>query len=132
MRRRLTVIALLCLLTVAVAVAEAAPQAGAWRGQATSMDTDFKYGKVSFRVVGNTIRNLKIEGVTVTGCGGYKDVFVPKLTIKGTKFSGSYKPVADVDDVIIVRGTITSRSAKGTFTEGPTCEGKGRFTAKPK
>jgi|SRR3712207_5763917 len=132
MRRRLTVIALLCLLTVAVAVAEAAPQAGAWRGQATSMDTDFKYGKVSFRVVGNTIRNLKIEGVTTTGCGGFKDVFVPKLTIKGTKFSGSYKPVPDVDDVIIVRGTITSRSAKATFSEGPTCQNKGRFTAKPR
>ena len=131
MRLRLIVIAVLVSLT-AVVVAEAAPTAGSWRGQATNMDRDFKYGKVTFRVKGNTIRNLKIEGVTVDGCGGYKDVFVPKLTIKGTKFSGSYKPVADADDIIIVRGTITSRSAKATFTEGPLCEGAGRFTAKPR
>jgi hypothetical protein len=131
MRLRLIVITVLVSLTVAV-VAHAAPRSGAWTGQATSTDTSFKYGKVSFRVSGSTIRNLKIEGVTVSGCGGFKTIVVPRLRIRGTKFSGSYKPVPDVDDTIIVRGTITSRSAKATFSEGPTCVGKGRFTARPK
>src|SRR3712207_7384589 len=94
MRLRLIVIAVFVALAVA-AVAHAAPRSGAWKGQATSTDTDFKYGKVSFRVKGNTVRNLKIEGVTVSGCGGFMTIVVPKLTIKGTKLSGSYKPVAD-------------------------------------
>ena len=129
MRLRLAVIAvLLCTVTP---VAEAAPRAGAWKGRATSTDTDFKYGKVSFRVKGKTVRNLKIEGVTVSGCGGFMTIVVPKLTIKGTKFSGSYKPVADSDQIIIVTGTITRRSAKAKFTAGPTCVGEGRFTARP-
>jgi hypothetical protein len=83
-------------------------------------------------VKGSTIRNLKIEGVTVSGCGGYKTIVVPRLRIRGTRFSGSYKPVPDVDDVIIVRGTITSRRARATFSEGPTCQGEGRFTARPR
>ena len=129
MRTRLLVIAV--LLCMSTAVADAAPRSGAWKGQATSTDTDFKYGKVSFRVSGKTVRNLKIEGVTVSGCGGFMTIVVPKLTIKGTKFSGSYKPVPDSDQIIIVTGTITSRSAKAKFTAGPTCVGEGRFTAKP-
>ena len=35
-----------------------------------------------------------------------KTIFVPKARIRGTKFSAAYKPVPDVDDTIIVRGTI--------------------------
>ena len=114
--------------------AGAAARAGAWRGQATSKDSDFKYGKVTFRVKGSFIRDLKIESVTMSGCGGLgmKTVFVPKVRIRGTTFSGSYKPVEDVDDIIIVRGTINGRTAKGTFSEGPLCEGEGKFTARAK
>jgi nitrous oxidase accessory protein NosD len=132
MRFRLMVIAALASVAAATAAidAGAAARAGKWTGQATSTDTSFKYGKVTFTVRGSTIRNLKIESVTVSGCGGMKTIFVPRLTIKGSKFSGSYKPVPDVDDVIIVRGTISGRSAKGTFSEGPTCVGKGKFTAR--
>ena len=133
MSKRLVVVfsVLVSIASGAVAAdASASARAGAWRGQATSTDTSFKYGKVTFRVSGKTIRNLKIESVTVSGCGGMKTIVVPKLTIKGTKFSGSYKPVPDVDDTIIVRGTISGTSAKGTFSEGPVCVGKGKFTAR--
>ena len=129
--RLLVALALACLVAVP-AVALAAAKQGAWTGQATSTDSDFKYGKVTFRVSGSTIRNLKIEGVTVSGCGGYKTVFVPRARIRGTKFSATYKPVPDVDDTIIVRGTISGRTAKGTFSEGPACVGKGKFTARAK
>jgi nitrous oxidase accessory protein NosD len=117
---------------VALSDADAAARAGRWTGQATSKDSDFKYGKVSFRVRGRTIRDLKIESVTVSGCGGLgmKTISVPRLTIKGTRFSGSYRPVPDVDDVIIVRGTISGSRARGTFSEGPLCVGEGRFTAR--
>jgi hypothetical protein len=132
MRTRLLVIAaVLCVAATALpALADAAARSGSWKGQATSEDGSFKYGKVTFRVRGNTIRNLKIEGVTVSGCGGFKSIVVPRLTIRGSRFSGSYKPVPDVDDVIIVRGTISGRTARATFSEGPTCVGKGRFTAR--
>ncbi len=126
--RLLLALALACL--VAPALAGAAARSGAWTGQATSKDGDFKYGKVTFRVRGATIRNLKIEGVTVSGCGGYKTIFVPRATIRGTRFSAVYKPLPDVDDTIIVRGTISGTRAKGTFSEGPTCVGAGKFTAR--
>jgi hypothetical protein len=131
-KRLLPVLSVLVLTALAATAvqASAAARAGAWSGQATSMDADFKYGKVSFTVRGSTIRNLKIESVTVSGCGGMKTIVVPRVKIKGTRFAASYQPVEDVDDTIIVRGTINGRSAKGTFTEGPLCEGEGKFTAR--
>ena len=120
----------LCLLALAVpALAMAAP-AGSYKGQATAMDGKFKYGKVTFKVKGSTIRDLRIEGVTTSGCGGFKDVIVPKLTITGNRFSGTYKPVPGVDDKITVKGSFSGSRATATFKEGPTCVNRGRFTAK--
>jgi nitrous oxidase accessory protein NosD len=118
-------------LAVAAPSAEGAARAGAWKGKATSPDGTFKYGKVTFRVKGNTVRNLKIEAVTVSGCGGFTTIVVPKLTIKGTKLSGSYKPLPDSDQIIIVTGTISGTKARAKFTAGPTCVGEGKFTARP-
>ena len=126
-------IALACVAGLALpSAAGAAAEPGPWKGRATSNDGTFKYGKVTFRVRGKTMRNLKIESVTVGGCGGLgmKSIIVPKLTIKGTKFRGVYKPVPDVDDTIIVTGTISGGKAKGKFTEGPLCQGAGKFTAR--
>jgi hypothetical protein len=129
--RRLLIAALLCLIALAGAtVAHAAARQGAWKGQATSVDRSFKYGKVTFRVKGSTIHNLKIESVTVSGCGGLKSIVVPKLKIKGKRFTGAYQPVAGVDDIISVNGRISGGTAKGTFSEGPLCQGAGRFTAR--
>jgi len=134
MRSRLIIAAAAVVLLPALATpatgAPAAAEPGPWTGKATSKDRSFKYGKVTFRVRGSTIRNLKIQAVTVSGCGGLKDVVVPRLRIRGTRFSGAYEPVPGVDDTIIVRGRISGGRATGTFTEGPTCVGEGRFTAR--
>jgi hypothetical protein len=131
-KRLVLVLSLLGLIALGgtAVQASAAARAGAWRGQATSKDGSFKYGKVSFRVRGSTIRNLEIESVTMSGCGGMKTIVVPRLRIRGTRFSASYKPVPDVDDTIIVRGTIKGGTARGTFSEGPLCVGEGKFTAR--
>jgi hypothetical protein len=133
-KRLIVVLAVLGSLALGAVTVDAfaAARAGAWRGQATSTDASFKYGKVSFRVRGSYIRDLKIESVTVSGCGGLgmKTIVVPKARIRGTKFSAAYNPVPDVDDTIIVRGTINASKAKGTFSEGPVCQGKGKFTAR--
>ena len=129
---RIVLVIAVCLLAAMPAAAGAAVEQGAWAGRATSMKGDFKYGKVTFRVKGKTMRNLTIEGVTTSGCGGFKSVIVPKLTIKGTRFTGAYAPVPGVDDIISVNGTIKNGKAKGTFSEGPLCQNAGRFTAKAK
>ncbi len=129
MPRSAAVLALSCALLLAVPGALAAP-AGSYKGKATSKDGTFNYGKVTFTVSGSKIKNLRIQGVTTSGCGGFKDVIVPKLTIKGSSFSATYKPVKDVDDTIKVKGTFKGSTAKGTFEEGPVCVNAGRFTAK--
>lgn len=108
-----------------------APRPGAWQGTATNMDRTFNYGAVSFTVVRGAISNFVIEGVTVSGCGGYKSIVVPRLTISGKKVSGSYVPIEGIDDVIIVTGSFAGGAIRGTFTEGPTCIGAGRFIARP-
>jgi hypothetical protein len=124
---RPVLLACLALLVFATMV-EAAAAPGLWKGRATSTDRKTQYGKVTFRVRGTTMRNLKIESVT-SSCGGLKTVFVPKLRIKGNRFTGAYQPVAGVDDIISVNGTISGGRARGTFSEGPLCQGDGRFTA---
>lgn len=128
--RSAVLLVLVALVAIPVAEAIAAPKSGTWTGKATNMTRDVDYGKVTFTVKGKTIRNLKIESVTTDGCGGLKSVIVPKLTITGNRFKGSYQPVAGVDDIIVVHGTFKGTTAKGTFNEGPLCENAGRFTAK--
>lgn len=65
-----------------LAVAQAAPS-GSWKGKATNIDRDFNYGKVTFKVSGSKMTNLKIEAVTVSGCGGFTTLVIPKLTSQG-------------------------------------------------
>jgi hypothetical protein len=131
--RLLTAAAVALFAALPVAEAGAVVKGGAWAGKATSMDRSIRYGKVTFKVKGKTMRNLKIEGVTVSStCGGLTTIVVPKLTIKGNRFIGAYQPVPGVDDIISVNGTIKGGTAKGTFSEGPLCSGAGRFTARAK
>ena len=121
-----------CLLLIAASPAGAAK----WTGKATNLAGDFNYGKVTFTTSGSTMKNLKIEGVTTSGCGGYKNVLVPKLKIKGGKFSATYVPVPGLNDVVRVQGSINGSKATGQFSEGPLdiakpplCQNKGKFTA---
>lgn len=101
-----------------------------WEGRATNLKGDFKYGKVTFTVSGSRIKNLQIEAVTTSGCGGFKNVIVPSVKIRKTRFSASYRPIPGIDDIVRVSGTISNGKARGTFSEGPLCVNAGKFSAK--
>jgi hypothetical protein len=94
------------------------------------MARDFSYGKVTFKVKGSTMRDLKIEAVTVNGCGGFMTLVIPKLSIEGRRFTGAYQPVPGTDQLVSVNGTFSGKTAKGTFSAGPLCQGSGRFIAR--
>ena len=134
------VAALASLGPVAVSQAAPAPDVapragipqGAWSGTSTNMAGDFSYGAVSFTVGRGVITKFRIDGVTVSGCGGFKSIIVPKLTISGRSTSGRHVPIPGVDDVIIIKARFTKGMIKGTFTEGPLCSGEGRFIARPR
>lgn len=108
-----------------------APASGIWRGTSTNLDRNFNYGPVSMKVRKGVITNFLIEGVTVSGCGGYKSIVVPRLVIRGTKVSGSYQPIPGINDEIKVTGSFAGGAFRGVFTEGPLCQGAGRFIARP-
>lgn len=144
--RRITIIgaalAIAVIAPLGTAVSQAAPDPGiapragipkgAWVGTSTNMTGDFNYGRVSFTVGRGVIRDFIIEGVTVSGCGGYKSIVVPRLTISGRTISGRYVPVPGIDDAITIKARLAGGAIKGTFTEGPLCSGAGRFIARPR
>lgn len=100
-----------------------------WRGTSTNMSGNFNYGRVSFKVSGKRIRNFIVEGVTTSGCGGYKNVVVPRINIKNGKFSAVYTPIPGINDKIRVKGKFSGTKATGTFSEGPLCSNAGKFKA---
>ncbi|MFM1847178.1 MAG: hypothetical protein RL417_652 [Pseudomonadota bacterium] len=123
------------LLVVLVGSLCAAPSVEAqssWRGTSTNMAGNFNYGPVSFKVRSGFVRNFLVEGVTTSGCGGYKSVIVPKIKIRGRTFKGTYRPIPGIDDVIRVNGKFDSKfkRASGTFSEGPLCVNAGKFSAR--
>lgn len=112
-----------------VAPAAAGIPQGKWTGTSTNTEGTFNYGKVSFTVASGAVTKFTIAGVTVSGCGGYMSIVVPRIPIKGKSFSGSYVPVKGIDQTVTVSGRLTGAQIKGTFKSGPTCVGAGRFTA---
>ena len=133
------------LALVATAALAAPANAGptvTYRGQARSLESDFRYGKVRITVRDNRVRRIVIESVTTTGCGGFMNVvFAPSdpdleivsgsTRIRGGRFSVKYRPTKDVEDQTTqIRARITRRSATGTFKSGDLCENAGRFTAR--
>ncbi|CAB4920256.1 unannotated protein [freshwater metagenome] len=122
-------VALILVLTLAVA-ATALASGSRWRGSSTNLKGDFTYGKVSFTLSGSTIRDFVIEGVTTSGCGGFKSVVVPRIRLKGSVISVKYRPIEGIDDWIVIAGRIRGGKATGTFREGPLCSNEGRFTAR--
>ena len=123
--RRATVIVLIALALPALAFA--AP-AGKYRGKVVGDS-----GKVTFRVVGNKLKKFTIDGVGATCPGGFTlvTVYVPEAKIKadGT-FYRRYKPVADADQKITLKGRFNGSRAKGTVKGGPLCVYKESWTAK--
>ena len=115
---------------------------GTYRGQARSLESDFRYGKVTVKVKNNRVNHLEIEGVTTTGCGGFMDVvFAPddpetqiiggSRKIVNGRFKVRYRPVRSIEDQDT---TITARfvggRVTGTFASKDLCVNAGRFTAK--
>ena len=118
--------------TITVAMASPAYADSKWQGTSTNTSGNFKYGKVTFTMKGNTIKNFIIEGVTTIGSGGYKSVIVPKIKVSGNKFLTNYTPVPGINDVVVVSGKFSGNKVSGTFSEGPLCSNAGKFTAKRK
>ena len=104
---------------------------GPWVGTSTNWDRNFDYGKVTFTVGAGVVRNFKVEGVSVSGCGNYMNIVVPQLTLKGRDITGTYQPYPDIAVVITVAARFAGGKIRGTFTQGPDCRGAGRFTASP-
>ena len=131
----------LCLATVS-ALLLAGP-AGAvtvtYRGQATSVDPGFRYGKVTVRRVGTRVTFVEIKAVSAY-CAGQPMlrtiVFRPGMQV----ISGSnrivrgvmritYRPVRSAKSWTRMRIVFSGRRATGTFDETGLCTDRGRFTA---
>lgn len=132
------------VLVAALAVpAQAAGPDGVYRGQAKSLESDFRYGKVTVRVRSRNVRKLEIEAVTTTGCGGFMTVvFAPddpetkivsgSARIKADgRFFVRYRPVESIEDqATTIRARFGGGRVSGTFKSGGLCVNAGRFTAK--
>lgn len=139
-RSMLFVLVLVAAVTVP---AQAAGVNGTYRGQAKSLESDFRYGKVTVRVMTGKVRKLEIQAVTTTGCGGFMDVvFAPSdpetrivagsARIKADgRFFVKYQPVASIEDqTTTIRARFGGGKVTGTFKSGGLCVNAGRFTAK--
>ena len=135
-------IVLALLSAGALAAPAAAGPSVTYKGQARSLKSDFRYGKVRVTVRDKKVTRILIESVTTTGCGGFMSVvFAPSdpdlqivsgsARIRNGRLAVKYRPTKDVEDQTTeIRARITSRSATGTFESGDLCENAGRFTAK--
>ena len=141
--RRLTITAALVLTGAATLAAPAtAGPSVTYKGRATNMDRDFRYGSVRVVVRDGRVRKVTIESVTTSGCGGFMTVvFAPgdpdtkiltgSTRIRGGRFSVKYQPEPSVDDqTTTMRARITRSSVTGTFSSGDLCVNEGRFTAR--
>lgn len=134
-------LALTTLAVLAVPAVAAGPD-GTYRGQAKSLESDFRYGKVTVKVRSGRVTHLKIEAVTTTGCGGFMDVvFAPRdpetqiiggsARIKNGRFTVKYRPVRDIEDQdTFIDARFKAGKVTGKFESMSLCQNAGRFTAK--
>lgn len=122
--RRFTPIAVIALAVPAIALA--AP-AGKYKGKVVGDPS----GDVTFKVVGSYLKKFKIDSVTAT-CYPLTavTVYVPSAKIKGNSFSRNYKPVADSEQRIKLKGRFNGSKASGTVEGGPNCQYKEKWTAR--
>lgn len=135
------------LIAVVAAAAAAVPALaagvdGTYRGQARSLESDFRYGKVLVRVKNGRVKYLKIEAVTTTGCGGFMDVvFAPadpdtkiiggSARIRNGRFTVKYRPDRTVEDQdTYIDARFRSGRVTGKFQSMRLCNNEGRFTAR--
>ena len=125
---------------LALAIPAEAGSTRTYRGQAKSLKSDFRYGKVRVVVRDNRVRRIEIKAVTTTGCGGFMDViFAPSSAkivsgsarIRNGRLSVKYRPDPSVEDQTTeIKARFRGRSVTGTFASGQICGNDGRFTAK--
>lgn len=123
--RRLTLTVMLGLLLVP-ALALAAP-AGKYKGKVVGDPA----GDVSFVVSGNKLKKFTIDSVTAT-CYPLTavTVYVPSVTIsRSGAFSTTYKPLADSEHRIKLKGKFKGSKASGTVSAGPNCVYSEKWTA---
>ncbi|MBA2348291.1 MAG: hypothetical protein H0V81_08340 [Solirubrobacterales bacterium] len=120
----------------------AASSSGTYKGKATSLDRDFRFGSVKMKVRGTKVTSLVIKAVTTTGCGNFMDVvFAPsdpetKIILGSAKLKNgrlivTYRPVADVESqTTSINARVKGGKVTGTFKSGGICNNEGRFTAK--
>ena len=138
---RLLSIPVLLAVLLSLAVPRAVG-AATYKGKATNMDRDFKYGKVTVRTKGAKVTYIEIESVTTSGCNGNMTlVFAPKdpetqitkgsARIKNGRLSVTYRPVRSIEDQTTkIYARVTGSKITGTFESGDLCVNEGRFTAK--
>ena len=139
--RRLLVLATL-LAALGLAAPATAGTAGTYKGRATNLDRDFRYGAVTMKVRAGKVTSLVIKAVTTTGCGGFMDVvFAPKdpetqivkgsARISGGRLSVTYRPVRSIEDQTTkISARLSGSKVTGTFASGTLCGNEGRFTAR--
>jgi hypothetical protein len=131
------------LLAVLVSLAlPSAVGAATYKGKATNMERDFKYGKVTVRTKGAKVTYIEIESVTTSGCNGNMAiVFAPNdpetqivkgsARIKNGRLSVTYRPVKSIEDQATkISARVTGSKVTGTFESGDLCSNEGRFSAK--
>jgi hypothetical protein len=118
--------ALIAVALAVPAVALAAPQ-GRYKGKVVGDSS----GDVTFKVVGNKVKNFKIDSVTAT-CYPLTavTVFVPQARIKGSTFSRTYRPEPSSEHRIKLRGSFDGARARGIVEGGPNCVYKEKWTAR--
>ena len=142
MRRTLL---LLIAVTALIAVpATAATKTHTYKGQATSVDPDFKYGKVTIKRKGARVAYVEIKAVTATCSGqallrtivyrhGSKEMKVLSggSAIRGGKMKVKYLPEKTVEDAeTTIQMTFNGSKVKGKFKEEGLCSDEGLFKAK--
>ncbi len=143
-------VALALLVTTAIGQAAAAHgDAGAaaatrvYKGKATNLAGDFKYGKVLAKVKGSKLTQLKVEAVTSTCYSGTilrthvynssdktMQVLEGSNRVKSGKLHLIFKPDPTVEDMITLDLKVGSRKVTGTSVEEGVCAGAAKLKAK--
>lgn len=140
MRRIAPLLALLVLGAALLAGPAVAGQTTyTYRGQATSVDPSFRYGKVTLKRVGARVTFVEIKAVTAY-CASQPllrtIVYRPGMQVvsgsnrisRGT-MRITYRPVRSAESWTRLKITFSGRRATGTFEETGLCTDRGRFTA---
>lgn len=141
----------LALASAALAVAQSAyasddAQSAAatrvYKGKATSLAGDFKYGKVVAKVKGSKLTHLKVEAVTSACYSGTilrthvynandktMKVLEGSNRVKSGKLHLIFQPDPTVEDMITLDLKVSSSKVTGTSTEEGVCAGAAKLKA---